>query len=103
MMLSSSTPVCQPISAARVDRLFAQWNAALQSGDPEKVADTYARSSILLPTLSRTPRISRDETIDYFKEFLKKRPVGTINTSVTTTYVRRLRASTTSQCQPMGT
>lgn len=29
-----------------------RWNAALQTGDPEKVADMYAEDAILLPTVS---------------------------------------------------
>ena len=32
------------------------WNAALQTGDPEKVADMYADESVLLPTVSNQVR-----------------------------------------------
>lgn len=78
----AASQVCQRITESDVDRLFLQWNAALQTGDPEKVADTYAARSILLPTLSRTPRITRVAKIDYFEHFLAKHPFGEINTSM---------------------
>ena len=58
--------------------LFDTWNQALRSGDPEKVADLYAERSILLPTLSNTPRLTRAEKVDYFRHFLKHRPSGEI-------------------------
>lgn len=78
----SGSQACQPITEAEVDGLFDKWNAALQTRDPNKVADTYAARSILLPTLSRTPRITREAKLDYFKHFLEKHPFGTINTSI---------------------
>lgn len=58
--------------------LFDRWNQALRSGDPEKVADLYAERSILLPTLSNTPRLTRAEKVDYFRHFLENRPSGEI-------------------------
>ena len=58
--------------------LFDTWNQALRSGDPEKVADLYAERSILLPTLSNTPRLTRAEKVDYFRHFLENRPSGEI-------------------------
>ena len=58
--------------------LFDTWNGALRSGDPERVADLYAERSILLPTLSNTPRLTREEKIDYFRHFLENRPSGEI-------------------------
>ncbi|MFG3191053.1 SgcJ/EcaC family oxidoreductase [Streptomyces omiyaensis] len=35
--------------------LFDRWNAALRSGDPERVTELYAEDAVLLPTAS--PRI----------------------------------------------
>ena len=58
--------------------LFDTWNQALRSGDPEKVADLYAERSILLPTLSNTPRLTRAEKVDYFRHLLEHRPSGEI-------------------------
>jgi uncharacterized protein (TIGR02246 family) len=59
--------------------LFDQWNAALATGDPEKVADMYAEESVLLPTLSNTPRTDRAGKVDYFTDFLAKGPQGVID------------------------
>lgn len=36
--------------------LFDKWNAALATGDPQKVADMYAEQSELLPTVSNKVR-----------------------------------------------
>ena len=58
--------------------LFDRWNEALRSGDPAKVANLYAERSILLPTLSNTPRLTRGEKVDYFRHFLERRPSGEI-------------------------
>ncbi|MFH8626339.1 SgcJ/EcaC family oxidoreductase [Streptomyces vietnamensis] len=56
--------------------LFDRWNAALRSGDPERVTDLYAEDAVLLPTAS--PRIRTDHAgiVDYFAHFLQKKPRG---------------------------
>ena len=56
--------------------LFDRWNAALRSGDPERVTDLYAEDAVLLPTAS--PRIRTDHAAiaDYFAHFLQKKPRG---------------------------
>ncbi|MBG0853580.1 SgcJ/EcaC family oxidoreductase [Streptomyces spinoverrucosus] len=63
-------------SKARVAGLFDQWNAALRTGDPEKVADLYAKDAVLLPTVSNKVRTDRAGIVDYFEHFLKNKPVG---------------------------
>lgn len=72
----------------RVAGLFDKWNAALQTGDPEKVADLYAddavlsgTGSVLLPTVSNIPRTDRAGRVDYFVTFLAYGPVGSIDES----------------------
>lgn len=60
--------------------LFDLWNAALQTGDAEKVNERYADDAVLLATLSNTPRTDAKGRIDYFEHFLQKKPVGTILT-----------------------
>ncbi|MDQ0750146.1 uncharacterized protein (TIGR02246 family) [Streptomyces africanus] len=62
---------------AQVLGLFDQWNAALQTGDPQKVADLYAKDAVLLPTVSDNVRTDRAEIVDYFEHFLRKKPAGT--------------------------
>ncbi|GEC06348.1 hypothetical protein SSP24_40030 [Streptomyces spinoverrucosus] len=64
-------------SKKQVAGLFDRWNAALQTGDPEKVADLYAKDAVLLPTVSNKVRTDRAGIVDYFEHFLQNKPVGT--------------------------
>ncbi|MBA2945133.1 SgcJ/EcaC family oxidoreductase [Streptomyces himalayensis] len=57
--------------------LFDDWNAALQTGDAEKVAGLYASDAVLLPTVSNEVRVDRAGIVDYFEHFLQNKPVGT--------------------------
>ncbi|MEU6306484.1 SgcJ/EcaC family oxidoreductase [Streptomyces chartreusis] len=57
--------------------LFDQWNRALATGDPEQVADLYAKDAVLLPTVSNKVRADRAGIVDYFEHFLANKPVGT--------------------------
>lgn len=59
--------------------LFDRWNNSLKSGDPDQVVATYARNSILLPTLSNKPRLTIADKRSYFKSFLANKPSGKIN------------------------
>lgn len=63
---------------AEVAALFDRWSAALRSGDAHAVVACYAKRSILLPTLSQTPRFTAAEKLDYFERFLKLRPSSRI-------------------------
>ena len=56
--------------------LFNTWNAALRTGDAEKVADLYAKDAVLLPTVSNKVRTDRAGIVDYFQHFLENKPVG---------------------------
>ncbi|MGW6391052.1 SgcJ/EcaC family oxidoreductase [Streptomyces sp. NPDC055103] len=56
--------------------LFDEWNAALLTGDPEKVTDRYAEDAVLLPTASPRIRTNHAEIADYFAHFLQKKPRG---------------------------
>jgi len=57
---------------------FKRWNDALKAKDYEKVAALYSQDLSFLPTVS--PKFIRDpqSTKEYFMEFLKKLPEGTI-------------------------
>ncbi|MEO6959644.1 MAG: protein kinase [Burkholderiaceae bacterium] len=70
---------CHRASTQEVSGLFDQWNAALKTDRPETVAARYSQDSVLLPTLSNTPRLTAAAKVDYFQHFLEKRPVGTID------------------------
>ena len=61
--------------------LFDQWNEALASKDPKKVAALYETNAILLPTVSNKVRHNLEEIEEYFVGFLDKHPVGTIDES----------------------
>ncbi|WP_405949612.1 SgcJ/EcaC family oxidoreductase [Streptomyces prunicolor] len=60
----------------QIAALFDGWNAALQTGDPKKVANRYASDAVLLPTVSNKIRTDRAEIVDYFEHFLPNKPVG---------------------------
>ncbi|AUY52389.1 SgcJ/EcaC family oxidoreductase [Streptomyces sp. CB01881] len=64
------------VTEREIAGLFDQWNAALQTGDPEKVADRYAQDAVLLPTASPKIRTNHAEIADYFEHFLQKKPRG---------------------------
>ncbi len=63
---------------AEIAALFDRWNAALQTLDPKAVAALYAPDAVLLPTVSNQVRTAPAEIEDYFVQFLRKRPRGTI-------------------------
>ncbi|GAA1151764.1 uncharacterized protein (TIGR02246 family) [Kitasatospora gansuensis] len=64
------------VTEREIAALFDQWNAALQTGDPERVADRYAEDAVLLPTASPRIRTNHAEIADYFEHFLLKKPKG---------------------------
>ena len=66
---------------AQVLELFAKWNGALATGDPDAVTALYADDAILLPTVSNQVRHNHTEIRDYFVAFLAKEPQGIIDES----------------------
>lgn len=74
-----STAACTPITEEEVAALFERWNDSLATGDAEEVADNYAEESILLPTVSNTPRLDREGKVDYFEHWLPHKPQGVVN------------------------
>jgi uncharacterized protein (TIGR02246 family) len=70
---------CKQITEQEVASLFDRWNQSLQTGDPHAVVANYAEHSILLPTLSNTPRLTAAEKEEYFHHFLENRPSGKID------------------------
>lgn len=79
---SEHTENCKVTSEAEIASLFDRWNQALLSGDPDLVAANYAEESILLPTVSNTPRLTVAEKVDYFDHFLEDSPSGAIDMRV---------------------
>lgn len=70
---------CVKVDKMDIADLFDRWNRSLQTGDPTKVAKNYVSDAVLLPTLSKIPRLTDSERREYFKEFLIKEPVGRID------------------------
>ncbi|NIE77269.1 SgcJ/EcaC family oxidoreductase [Pantoea sp. Ap-967] len=77
--VAASAATCDTPSDAQVLALFGEWNNRLQVGDAAKVAELYQDGALLLPTLSATPRLTREAHIDYFKGFLRDRPAGALD------------------------
>lgn len=74
----AQTTACKKTEEKEITLLFDQWNDALKTGSPDKVVALYAPESILLPTLSNTPRLTSQAKQDYFTSFMAKSPVGRI-------------------------
>lgn len=70
---------CRSITKEEVAALFDRWNASLATGKPAQVVANYDADSILLPTLSNTPRLTAAEKEDYFVHFLENQPQGRID------------------------
>lgn len=62
-----------------ITALFEEWNRALQTGDPKKVAALYESNAVLLPTASNKVGQNHEEIEDYFAHFMAKGPVGRID------------------------
>lgn len=67
------------MSENEITALFDEWNSALQTGDPKRVAALYESNAILLPTVSNKVRHNHEEIEDYFVHFLAKGPAGKID------------------------
>ncbi len=73
------TETCVAESEEEIAALFDRWNDSLRTGDPGKVAANYAPKSVLIATLSKRPRLTREDKEDYFHHFLENRPGGRID------------------------
>lgn len=74
-----------------IAKQFDIWNAALQTGDPNKVAALYCQpGGVLLPTVSNMVRTNHAEIADYFVHFLQLKPNGQIDKA----YIRILGPDT---------
>src|SRR4030095_8645522 len=62
-----TAPTCKKTNEREIEALFVRWNESLQTGEPGKVVANYAEGSVLLPTLSNTPRRTAAEKEEYFR------------------------------------
>ena len=74
----TTSGAAKDITESEVRALFSLWNNALATGDSRIVAKRYAKESILLPTVSDTPRTDFASIKDYFDAFLLRQPQGKI-------------------------
>jgi uncharacterized protein (TIGR02246 family) len=65
---------CVQADEAAIAGLFDDWNLALATLSPDKVAQRYWDDAVLLPTLSNTPRTTPATVREYFAHFLEKHP-----------------------------
>jgi uncharacterized protein (TIGR02246 family) len=72
---------CAAVSQAQVESLFADFNNAWATKNPDTVTNLFTKDAVLLATVSNKPRTDHAGIRDYFVGFLKPSPVGTINTS----------------------
>ena len=72
---------CASASTAQIESQFAKFNNAWATKSPSTVTALFAKDAVLLATLSNKPRTNHTEIEDYFVGFLKKSPVGAINSS----------------------
>jgi len=77
--MPAQTETCRQTSEQEIASLFDRWNNSLQTGDPKAVVANYADKSILLPTVSNTPRLTPAQKEDYFVHFLENKPSGKID------------------------
>ena len=89
MATAGGRPTQQQIAA-----LFDEWNAALATGNPERVADLYAPDVVLLPTLSPQIRTTRAGIVDYFAHLLPSKPQAVITQEIITVLDRNAAINT---------
>ena len=63
-----------------VSQLVKNWINTLGTFNPEAVVNLYAPDGILLGTIAENIKVGRDEILTYFNMFVRKKPIGMINT-----------------------
>ncbi|MFF1722327.1 SgcJ/EcaC family oxidoreductase [Streptomyces sviceus] len=76
VVATAGTDAAKKPTKKEIAGLFTTWNAALKTGDPDKVASLYAKDAVLLPTVSNKIRTNHAQIVDYFEHFLPNKPVG---------------------------
>src|SRR5206468_12197282 len=72
---------CARVDEATVKAQFDKFNASWATKSADRVTGLFAPGAVLLPTLSDQERTTPAAIRDYFVGFLKKSPVGHIDTS----------------------
>jgi len=66
--------VSNTMSDDDVRGLFQKWNDALQTKNPSKVAERYARKAVLAPTICETPHSTPKAIQEFYESFLLSQP-----------------------------
>ena len=82
---AAKAPKCVTPTATQVESLFADFNNAWATKNPDTVTALFTKDAVLLATVSNKPRSDHAGIRDYFVGFLKPSPVGTIDTSTVKT------------------
>lgn len=77
-----SDPDSKRPSHEKIYRIIRRWLRTVEGGDPQKVADLYAERGVLMGTVAQHFKQGRPIIKTYFDSFLKKRPIGTIDSIV---------------------
>lgn len=72
---------CQEMTPAQLDAKFTAFNQAWATGNPDVVTALFDDDAVLLATVAAKPRTNPEGIRAYFVDFLKNKPVGTIETS----------------------
>ena len=70
---------CPKTNEAEIAALFDRWNASLATLEPKKVTANYTEDAVLLATVENEPRLTTEDRIEYFTEFLQLKPQGVID------------------------
>jgi len=73
--VAQHSEVCAATTEKEIEALLDRWGESLQSGNAHKVMTHYAAKSVLLPLSSTKPRLTLDDKEDYYRHFLKDRPL----------------------------
>ena len=77
-IFSQEETKCVTLNDNDIRSLFDQWNAALQSCDPEKVVAMYWDHSIFVPNFQNDFNIDAASKIAYYTNFLQSKPKASI-------------------------
>jgi uncharacterized protein (TIGR02246 family) len=83
MRVIEATPVSGlPHPNEKAQQIVTRWLETVKGGDPQKVSDLYAKRAVLMGTVAQHVKQGRSVIKTYFDAFLKKRPVGFINSMI---------------------
>ncbi|MCA4774294.1 hypothetical protein [Wolbachia endosymbiont of Mansonella perstans] len=69
---------CVKASDQGIEALFNRWNDSLKTGDAYQINANYTDDTVLLSTLSSSPRTTSAQHVDYFKDFLAECPIAEV-------------------------